>query len=132
MDSFFDNFQDFHGTCLGADAAGNALGGGGGRLCLDHQAEGTSFRIFAAADAKLLVDHINALGVLGDGAMLAGSCTFAALHTGHGFCRALAVHNLDAGLARIKFLIEGVGTGTDAFQTGHAGCAFFYGEFFHW
>ena len=65
---FFDDFEEFHGTCLGADAASDALGSKFARLCLDHHAEGTCLDALAAAGAELLVDSVDALRVLRDGA----------------------------------------------------------------
>ena len=128
---FFDDLEELHRTGLGADAAGDALGGKFTRLGLDHHAEGTCLDTLAAAGAELLVDGVDALCVLRDGAV--GTCfgTFAALDAEHRLGRALAVDDLKTCLGGIKFFVEGGGTGTNALKTGHAFDALFGGEFFH-
>ena len=68
----FDDFQNLHGAGLYADTAGDALGGNRRVLCLDHNMEGAGFHTLAAANAELLIDHIDALCVLSDGTGLTG------------------------------------------------------------
>ena len=129
--SLLDDFQKFHGAGLDADTAGDALGSIGSILRHDHNLEGTRRNALAAADTELLVDHVHALGVLGDCAVLTGSCALTALDTGHGFGSAFTLHDLNAGFIRMEFLIEGIGTGSDTFQTGHAIDALLYSKFLH-
>ena len=131
LDLFLHDFQQFHRACFDADAAGNALGGKFARLCLDHQAEGTGLDTLAAAAAELFVDGVDALRILRDGAVGTCFCAFAALNAEHRLGSPFAVDDLKAGLGGIKFFVEGIGTGTDALQTGHALDALFRGEFFH-
>ena len=128
----FDDFQDFHGTCLGADAAADALGNRAA-LLEDHHLHGTCFHALAAADAGLLVDHVHAgLGILGNGAVLTDLGALAALDAGHGLGTALGVgHDPDAGQVLMKFLIEGFGAGLHTFQTRHALGVFLNREFLH-
>ena len=126
-----DDLQDLHGAGLGADAAGDALGGGS-ILVLHDQTEGASLGALAAAGAELLVDHVHAgLGVLGDGALLAGTHALAALHTGIHLDGAVLFNDLDAGLIGIEFLVESVGASTDALQTSHTSFALLNSQFFH-
>lgn len=127
----FDNFQNLHGASLDADAAGNALGGVGCVLCLDQNMEGADILALAAANTELLIDHVNTLGILGDGAVFANSGTLAALNANHGLGHTLEIHDLDAGLIGIEFLIESIGAGTDTFQTCHALGTLFHSQFFH-
>ena len=125
------DLQNFHGAGLDADAAGDALGGNGRVFCLDQNVEGADVLALAAANAELLVDHVNALGVLGDSAVFADGSALAALHTDHRLGLTLEVHDLNAGLVGIEFLIEGVGTCTDTFQTCHTGFTLLNSQFFH-
>ena len=125
------NFQDLHGASLGADAAGDALGGKFHILSLDHDAKGASFHALAAANAELLVDHVNALGVLGNCTVLAGSSTLAALDANHGLRHALTVYDLDAGLIGMELFVESIGTGADTFQTCHTFRILLDSEFLH-
>ena len=110
--------QQVHRTGLGADAAGNALGG---RLTHRHNLHRACLDAVSAADAQLFVDHIDAgLGILADRAMGAGAHAFAALYAGLDLGFALVVHDLYAALGRIKLLVEGLGAGPDAAQARHA------------
>jgi hypothetical protein len=52
--------------------------------------------------------------------MFASLHTLSALNTGHRFCTCALGNDLDATQILIKFLIEGNGTGTNAFQASHA------------
>ena len=127
---FFDDLEELHRTGLGADAAGDALGGKFTRLGLDHHAEGTCLDTLAAAGAELLVDGVDAFRVLRDGAV--GTCfgTFAALDAEHRLGRALAVDDLKTCLSGIKFFVEGCGAGANALESCHAGYAHFLRGFF--
>ena len=128
--SGLDDLEDFHGTCLGADAAGDALGSG---LLgdLDQHMEGTYLGALAALGAELLVDGVNALGVLGDGAGFAGLGALAALDADHGLGGAVLLDNLDAGLIGMEVLVESVGAGLDASQAGHTFTTLFDCQLFH-
>ena len=123
--------ENLHGTCLGADSAGDTLGCGGSLLCLHHQAEGTCLHALAAAGAELLIYHVYALGVLGDGSRLAGLGALTALYAHHGLHAALLLHNLDAGFIRIKGFVESLGACAHALQTCHTGSSLLYFQFFH-
>lgn len=126
-----DNLQHFHGAGLGADAAGDALGGGALGL-QNHDLHGAGFHALAAADTVLLVNHINAgLGVLGNGLMFAGFHALAALNAHIGLGAGALGNNSDAAQILMKFLIKRFGTCADTFQTGHALRVFFNREFFH-
>ena len=127
----FDDLQQFHGANLGADAAGNALGSGILGLH-DHNLHGAGLHALAAADAELLVDHVNAgLGILGDGAVLTGAHALAALDAGHRLGAGTLGNHLDAGQILMEFLIESSGTGTDTFQTCHALNIFLNSQLLH-
>ena len=96
LDLFLHDFQQFHRACFDADAAGNALGSGAAFLEHDH-VHGAGFGALAAADALLLVDHVHAgLGVLGDGLVLTGTHTLAALNAGIGLCTGTLGHDADS------------------------------------
>ena len=127
----FHDLQNFHGAGFDTDAAGDALGSGLAVICLDQDMEGADLLAFAAAHAELLVDHVDALCVLRDGAVLTDGGTLAALHADHRLGCALKIHDLDAGLIRIKLLIKCVGTGANALQTGHAGRTLLDRKFLH-
>ena len=128
---FFDDFQHTHGAGLDADPAGNALGSGVFGFQNQHL-HGAGFHTLAAADAVLLVDHINAgLGILGNGIMLAGSHALAVLDAGVGLCAGALGNNFNAAQVLMKFLVEGFGTCADTFQAGHALYVFLHRELFH-
>ena len=114
----FDNFQDTHGAGLGADAAGDALGG---RILFlqHHDLHGAGLNALAAAHAVLLVDHVHAgLGVLGDGIVLTGLHALAALDADIGLCTAiLAGDDTDAAVVLVELLVERSGAGADTGQT---------------
>jgi len=93
---------------------------------------GAGFDTLAAADALLLVDHVNAgLGVLGNGLVLAGTHALAALDANIGLGSAGLVHDLDAAQGDIIYLIKSLRTGLDALQAGHALLALFNSELLH-
>ena len=128
---FFNDFQDVHGTDLDADTAGNTLAGGAA-FFHDHDLHGTSFNALATGNTELLVDHVDAgLGILGNGAVLAGLFAFAALDAGVGLCAGTLGYDLDAGIIRVKFLIKSIGASLDTFQTSHTFCTLFNHEFLH-
>ena len=87
-----------------------------------HDLHGASSHTSAAANAQLLVDHVHTgLGILGNGAMLAGTHALTALDTNIGLCFAvLAGNDLDAGIDGIGLLIEGLRASLSALQTSHA------------
>ena len=115
----FDDLQDLHGACLCADTAGNALGSGALALH-DHDLHGACLDALAAADAQLLVDHVDAgLGVLSDGTVLTGSHALAALDAGIGLCAGTLCNDLDAGQIRIEFLVESSGASLNTLQASH-------------
>ena len=128
----FDDLQNIHGAGLDTDAAGDALGNGVAFL-MYHDLHGADLDALAALDAQLLVDHVNAgLGILGDGAVLAGLHALAALDADHGLGFAvLAGDHLDAGVKRIGFLIECSGASLSALQASHAFGIFLNGELLH-
>lgn len=105
---FFDDFQNTHGAILCTDTAGNALGSG--IAFLNHNdLHGAGLSTLAAANAKLLVDHVHTgLGILGNGAMLTSTHTLATLNASLGLCTALTItHNLDAAVILMELLVEG-------------------------
>ena len=87
-----------------------------------HDLHRTCSHTRTATNTKLLIDHVNAgLGILGDGAMLAGTHALAALDANIGFCFAvLTGYDLDAGINGIGFLIERFSASLRALQTSHA------------
>ena len=128
---FFNNFQDFHGAGLYADAASDALAGGA-FLGLHHNLHGANLYALTAGGAKLLVDHVHTgLGVLGDSTGLTNLCALATLDTDHRLSSAILLHNLDAGQVLVELLIECLGAGSDALQASHTFYIFFYNELLH-
>ena len=126
-----DDFQNFHGADLHADTAGNALGS---RILgfQDHNLHGTDLDTLAAADALLLIDHVNTgLGILGNCLMLTGLHALAALNAGHGLCSISLGYDLNAAQVLMEFLIECIGAGTNALQASHALGVFLNSEFLH-
>ena len=127
----FNDLKDLHGTSLYADSAGDALGSGIFRL-QNHDMHGAGFHTLTAANALLLVDHVNtSLGVLGNRLMLAGAHALATLNTGLGLCSGSLGNNADAGQSLIELFVERFRAGTDTLQTSHTFCIFFYSELFH-
>ena len=113
--SALGDLQNLHGAYLDADAAGDALGSGSHAGLANHDPEGASLFALAAADAELLVDHVDAgLGILGNGALLASSNTRTALDAGHGANLTGTLYDLNAGLILMEFLIEGLRASTNA------------------
>ena len=116
----FDDLQNLHGASLDTDAAGDALGN---RilLLLNHDLHGADLNALAARNTQLLVDHVHAgLGVLSDRTLLTVLSALAALDADIGLCSVALGDDLDAAQIRVKFLIESVGTCTNALQTCHA------------
>ena len=125
------DLQDLHGAGLYTNAAGNALGSRILGLHY-HDLHGAGLHALAAGNTQLLIDHVHAgLGVLGDGALLAGTHALAALDTGVGLCALTLCNDLDAAQIRIEFLIESGGASTDALQAGHALNIFIYRQLLH-
>ena len=119
------NGQDAHGASLGADTAGDALAGGSGLGSHDHDVHGAGLDALAAANALLLVDHVHALGVLGDGSLGAGAGALAAHDAVHDLGLAVGLGNdLDAAEGGIELLIEGLGAGDNTAQASLAGVLF--------
>ena len=128
---FLHDLQDFHGTGLGADSAGDALGSRAFGF-EHHYLHGAGLHALATADTVLLVNHINAgLGVLGNGLMFAGFHALAALNAHIGLGAGALGNNSDAAQILMKFLIKCLRTCPDTLQTGHALRVFFNREFFH-
>ena len=129
---FFHDLQDFHRTSLDADAAGDALGNGRAFL-MYHDLHGTHSHTSAAANAQLLIDHVNAgLGILCDGAMLTSLHALAALDAHIGLCATvLSGNDLDAGIIGIEFLIECFGASLDTLQASHALGVLLNSQFLH-
>ena len=98
-----------------------------------HDFHGTSSHTSAAANAQLLVDHVNTgLGILGDSAVLTGLHALAALDANHGLCSAILTGNdLNAGIIRIKLLVERLGAGLNALQASHAFGILLNGQLLH-
>lgn len=116
---FLDQLENVHGTLANALAAGDALGDLVANL--NHDLEGTCSYALAAADAELLIDHVNALGVLGDSVLLASLSALAALRASLNHDAAvLLVADADAGLILVKLLVESGGAGDHALETGIA------------
>ena len=127
----FNDLQHFHGAGLDTDAAGDALGSGVLGL-QDHDLHRTGFHALAAADAVLLVDHVNTgLGILGDGVVLAGLHALAALDADIGLGTVTLGQDLNAGIVLVELLIKGLRAGTDTLQACHAGNIFLNRELLH-
>ena len=125
------DLQDLHGAGLYTNAAGNALGS---RILglHDHDLHGASLHALAAGNTQLLIDHVHAgLGVLGDGALLAGTHALAALNAGHGLSAGTLSDNLDAGQILMELLVESGGASTDTLQACHALDIFLNSQLLH-
>ena len=119
------DFQNLHGASFDADAAGNALGCVGCAFRHDHHTKGTSCHTFTAADTKLLIDHVHALGILRDGAFGAGAGALAAHDAVHDLGLTVGLgDDLDAAEVGIVLLIEGLGAGDNTAHTSLAGILF--------
>ena len=127
----FHDLQDFHGASLDTDAAGDALGSR--TLILhDHNLHGAGLDALAAANALLLVDHVDTgLGVLGDGLMLTGAHALTTLDADVGLGNASLLNNLNAAEGHIIFLIECLGAGLNALQASHTDFVFLNSELLH-
>jgi hypothetical protein len=129
----FLNGENSHGASLGADAAGNTLAG----LCVpsgghDHYLHGAGLYALAAANALALVDHVDALGILGNSAFRTGAGAFAAHDTVLHLRLTIRLGNdADAAQIRVKLLIKRLGAGPDAAQARLAGIGFTDYQFFH-
>ena len=131
MKLFLHDLQDLHGTCLHANAAGNALGCRILRLH-DHDLHGASFYTLTTGNAQLLIDHVNAgLGVLGDSTLLTGTHTLTALDAGVRLCALALGNDLNAAQIGIEFLIESGGASTNTFQTCHTLSILIYRQLLH-
>ena len=126
---FVHNFQYIHRTGFCADTAGNTFGS---RIVLGFydQAKWTGLRTGSASRTFFLVDHVNALRVLGNGAFRTGLGTFTALRTGDR-ADSLFLYDLQTCLVRIKYLIKCLRTCSHTGKTSHTGTAFFNFQFFH-
>ena len=127
----FHDLQDLHGAGLDADAAGDALGN---RILslMNHYLHGADLHALAAADALLLVDHVHAgLGVLADGAMLAGTHALTALDADIGLRGVALGHDADAAQILIELLIKCLRAGLNALQASHALFVFLDSKLLH-
>jgi hypothetical protein len=111
-------------TGFNANPAGNTLAGIGFVRRFDHHMEGTFLNTFAAVDTELLVDHVHALGILGDSPGIADLGTLAALDTGgeFDFFGIAGSQNVYAGqilCLGVFTLVEGLGTGVLTGQAEH-------------
>jgi len=124
----FYYLEHLHGASLSADAAGDALGS----LVIGHNNDlhGAGLGALAAANAQLLVDHINALGVLGDSTGLADLGALAALDTYHGLRSTVLLNDSDAGLVLVELFVECLGAGDNAGFTCHALDVLLYSKLF--
>jgi hypothetical protein len=127
-----DNFQNFHGASLGADAAGDALGNGIAFL-MYHDLHGADLNTLAALHAQLLVDHVDtSLLVLGDCTVLTGLHALAALNADGGLgITVLGNTDLNGAEGHVKFLVECFGTSLNALQASHALSVFLNSELLH-
>jgi len=98
-----------------------------------HDLHGTSLDTLAAADAVLLIDHVNTgLGILRDRIMLASLHALAALDADHGLGTAILTGNdLDAGIIGMEFLVKSLGAGLNALQANHTFHILLNSEFLH-
>ena len=127
----FDNLKNFHGASLNADTAGNALGNGILSL-MYHDLHGAHSDTSATADTQFLIDHVNAgLGILGDRAVLTGLHALTALDAGHRLGAGTLCNDLDRGIVLMEFLVKGLGTGANAFQTSHTFNILFNSKLLH-
>ena len=127
----FYDLQDLHGAGLDTDAAGDALGSR--TLGLeDHDLHGTGLHTSAAADTQLLIDHVHTgLGVLSDGAMLAGLHALTALDA-HIRLGSIALgHDADAAQILIEILVESLGASLNTLQASHTFGIFLNDQLLH-
>ena len=131
MNLLFYDFQDLHGACLNADAAGDALAGSGFGL-EHHHLHGAGFHALAALNAQLLVDHVNTgLGILSNGTGLANLHALTALDADIGLCATALCNHTDAGQILVEFLIKCVGAGLNTFKASHALAILINNQFLH-
>lgn len=116
-----DDLQNVDRAAFNADAAGDAFGSCRGIRRLDNDAERADLFALAAACAELFVDHVDAGGILCDGAGLADLGTLAALDANHRLGNAVFIDDLDAGFVETKFLVKRLGARANTAQAGHAG-----------
>ena len=127
----FYDLQQFHGTSLDTDAAGDALGCRAVGLHHDDL-HGTSLSALAAADAQLLIDHIHAgLGILGNSTVLTDLHALTAGDTGHRLSAGALCNNPDAAQIRMEFLIKGGGASTNTLQASHTFNILLNSKFLH-
>ena len=126
-----DDLEQLHGASLGAQAAGNALGSVGSALDQDDQVLGASLNALAAGLALLLVDHVHAGLVLGDGVLGASLSALAALGADGGGDNAADQIDLQASLVLMEFLVVGLGASLDASQTSLTLNTTLNGKLFH-
>ena len=87
---------------------------------MNHDLGGADFDALAAANALLLVDHVNAgLGVLSNCLMLTDLHALTALDADIGLCAFALGNDLNAGVIRMELLVKSLGAGTDALQASH-------------
>jgi len=126
-----NDLQDLHGASLGADTAGDTLGGGAFSRS-DHNLHGADLYTLTAGGAELLVDHVNTgLGILGDCASFANLGTLTALDADHRLGSVALGYDSDAGQIFIEFLVECVGASANALQASHTFGTFFNSELLH-
>ena len=132
MTLFFDDLQQFHGANLNTDTAGDALGNGIAFL-MNHNLHGAHFNTLAAANALLLVDHVHAgLGILSNSLMFADLHALAALNANIGLGTVTLGDDLKAGIVLMEFLVESLGTSTDALQASHTFHILFNSKLLHY
>ena len=129
--SALNDLQHLHGTCFGAQTAGNALGSKFGSFGQPDDLHGADLDALAAGLAEFLVDHIYALGVLGNGVFRAVSGTFAALDAYEGGGGAALHGDAQKSPVGVHDLVIDLGAGGRAGQAGHTFDAFFNGQFLH-
>ena len=128
---FLHDLQDLHGAGLDADTAGNALGNRILRL-VDHDLHGADLNALTTAHTVLLADHVNTgLGILGNGAVLAGLHALAALNTDIGLRAGTLGNDLDAAQIRVKLFIKRLRASLNALQAGHTFRIFLNSQLLH-
>ena len=130
-DLLFNDLQNLHGASLDTNAAGDALGSGALGL-QNHNLHGASLDAGATADAELLIDHVHAgLGVLTNGAVLAGFHTLAALDAHIRLSRVTLGNDADAAQVLVEVLVKGLGTGLHTLQACHTFGIFLNNQLLH-
>ena len=114
VELFLDDFQNTHRAGLGADAAGDALGGGT-LSRLNHNLHGANLYALAAGGTQLLIDHVHTgLGVLSDCTGLTDLHALATLNADIGLSTVALGNDTDAGQILVKFFIKCFGASTNA------------------